>query len=77
MQNYGVGGALATGSLLLPWSLASLSEVDVRGLISSQPVSQPADFGKNSGLEVFFEEKGEVGAVEAGAAGFVLEEKLA
>jgi len=77
VQKYGVVGELTTGCLLLPYSLASLGGVGVHGLVSSQPVSQPVDFGKNSGLGVFFEEKDEIGAVAAGAASFVLVEKLA
>ena len=43
----------------------------------SQPVSWLDESKKISGLRVFFEEKGEVGAVWAGAEGFVLVEKLA
>ncbi len=77
VQKYGASGVLTTGGLLLPYHLASLGEAGVRGLVSSQPVSQLTDFGKNSGMGVFFEEKAEIGTVAAGAAGFVLVEKPA
>jgi hypothetical protein len=44
---------------------------------SSQPVSKLCLGKKNSRLGVFFEEKGKVGAVVAGALGLVLIKKLA
>ena len=77
VQKYGSSGVLTTGTLLLPYYLASFGRVGTRGLVSSQPVSEPANFRKNSRLRVFFEEKGEIGAVAAVAAGFILIEKLA
>ena len=77
VQKYSWKGRVGNGGLAFFVLCRFAGKPEMGAAVSNQPVSQPGGIEKNLDLGVFFEEKGEVGAVLAGAAGLVLVEKLA